>query len=153
MKYTFLIIILSFCLAKAKTQNFSFDSLKVYSVPFNTESVVALNLYHLIANSDSVISHEKNIIQKIYTKLINLKQSIGKNSLSKVRREYKIDGLDVRVLFVFYANGRKILIGISPQLLMFVDKSIYRQKDQNFKRVAKILPALYENLYPKIPDQ
>lgn len=150
MRCNFLILILLICVNKVKAQIFSFDSMKVYSVPFNTESVVSLNMYYLIANGDSVISYENNAIQKIYNELLSLKQKTTKEALRKVRRDYKVDGLNVRALFVFYSKSHKIFIGVSPQLLMFVDRLVYRQKDKDFKDIAKMIKGLYEKLYPKI---
>lgn len=150
MRCKFLILILLVCGNEVKAQTFSFDSLKVYSVPFNTESVVSLNMYYLIANGDSVISYEKNTMQKTYNELLSFKQKTTKEALRKVRRDYKVDGLNVRALFIFYSKSHRIFIGVSPQLLMFVDGLVYRQKDKDFKDIAKMIKGLYENLYPKV---
>ena len=145
-----LIIFITFFIIKedVSAQYFGkFDSVKVYtSQYYGTGS--HLNQYDIMYSGDSVLITNNKIAAQFYNKLYAMKKKSTSYNLKKIRNDFASESMNVRAVFVFYNKLKKTIIGVSPQLLMFIDNTVFEKKNIKLEGIVKPSAQLYKNLFP-----
>jgi hypothetical protein len=128
-------------------QNIEFDSVKVYTETYYGTGP-HLNQYNVMYSGDSVLITDNNIAVQFYNKLYAMKKKSTLSNLKKIRNDFTAEGMNVRAVFVFYKKTEKTFIGISPQLLMFINSRVFEKKDIKLEDMVKPCVELYKNLFP-----
>lgn len=153
MKELIIIIVLAFSSVKNifAQKGFIYDSVKVFSSQFYATSQ-HINQYDILFLGDSLLIIEPKTIQELYNNLISIKDSISIDSLCKIRADFKAETMNVRCVYIFYRSKTKVVIGISPQRLMFINNLVFRKKSIRFEKVITEPKELYKNLFPTKED-
>jgi hypothetical protein len=125
-----------------------FDSLKVYSMSYYSESAIKIDASLLMAQGDTTVITDTAIVNKIFNALLNMKKETSSKYLRKLRKNFAKYSIDVRAVFVFYNNRSQNTIGISHQSLMFIDNEVFEKKDVKLEDIVKPSAELYKNLFP-----
>jgi hypothetical protein len=124
-----------------------FDSVKVYTSSFYGTGP-HLNKYDIMYSGDSVLITDSQIINQFYEKLIGMKKLTRVNKLKKLRQDFTSISMNVRAVFVFYNGQNKIIIGVSPQSLIFFDHLVFETNDNKLEDIVKSSNQIYKNLFP-----
>lgn len=147
------IILISIALFSIKNETLAqyqikFDSLKVYSMSYYSESAIKIDASLLMAQGDTTLITDTTIINKIYRGLLSMKKRTSNEHLRTVRKNFSKYSVDVRAVFVFYSKLTQKTIGISRQSFMVIDGAVFIKKDIELEGVVKPSVELYKNLFP-----
>ena len=146
-KYILVALTLIFCCMMQATvaqESRRYDSLKVFYVGFRTTHVISIDASYLSSGyGDSIKFFNKKELGKLYTSLLSMKKRISEKGLKNIRRRYPAGGLDLRMLFEFYSEGKRYPVGIARTSLMFVDDDVFVYE----RRKLNEIKVFSENLY------
>lgn len=147
-----LLIIIFFNYQPSFGQIKSFDSVKLFTFPFYSESPIRRDYFSVIAAGDTAIEKSKETSTRLYNNLIGLIKKNNSSEQKQLRKEDKNYTINVNVVFIFYKGNKQTFIGLSPQQMMFVDKLLYFRN--NKKVESTILPILkfYKLIFPTRGD-
>ncbi len=125
-----------------------FDSLKVYSMSYYSESAIKIDASLLMAQGDTIVITDTAIVNKIFNDLLNMKKWMSCKRIRKLRKNLTKYSIDVRAVFVFYNSRSQNTIGISHQSLMFINNEVFEKKGIGLEDIVKPSVELYKNLFP-----
>ncbi len=130
------------------SQNVIIDSVKVFCMPFFSESVYRIDRSNIFMYADSIIIKNDTICKKLY---INLKHLVKKESLKdlqNLRKDFRPNSINIRALFIFFQQSNAIVIGVSPQPMIFIDNLLYSRNDKKFETAVLPSKDLYDIFFP-----
>jgi hypothetical protein len=140
-------IVLLFTKNNVLGQIIQFDSVKVYTnTYYGTE--LHLNQNNLLYGGDSVLITDIKMTEQFFIKLSAMKGKSTLSKLKKIRKDFTSTSINVRAVFVFYKKSERIIIGISPQPLMFINNIVFEKRDIKLEHIVKPSTQLYKNLFP-----
>ncbi len=144
-----LIILLTILTQVVKSQTLEFDSLKVYSKSFYSESPIRIDKFYLMVTGDSATIYDKEVIRKLNLNLKNLvNNKNSKRSLKRLRMVYKPDLIDVRTVFLFFKGTQVESIGISPHSMIFINDLLFERNDRSVEDAIANSKKIYEMMFP-----
>lgn len=150
MKNLIILVIVFFVIKEDVSAQCSakFDSLRVYSMSYYSESAIKIDASLLMTQGDTTVITDTAIINRIFNGLLRMKRKTSHGYLRKLRKNFEKYSIDVRAVFVFYNSLSQKSIGISHQSLMFIDNEVFEKKDIGLEDIVKPSVALYKNLFP-----
>jgi hypothetical protein len=145
-------LLLFLIVLKGVSQSNQFDSVRVYSMPYYSLSIVSVNASLLMAQGDTTLITDKKLSDKIFIDLSAMKETNSNRSLKKLRQDFGKFSIDVRAVFVFYKGLNEMIIGISNHSLMFIDDLVFKKKDKRLEDIVKPSSQLYKSLFPTLED-
>lgn len=133
------------------SQTSKFDSVKVYCLPYNSENVIKIDQSYLPFVGDSLLIKNTGEASRLFEEVIKMRKPSQKKVLKKLRHDFNYAGLNIRALFIFYEKGKEVVIGISPQPLIFIDSVIYEKSNYELKTAISSFPDILKLLFPCYP--
>lgn len=142
------ILVLIFCKSTSSYSqiNENYDSLCVYYVKYTSTFPTFLSENYLKTMGDSLVFAGGKKISKLQFDLSTMKKKTTVEKLNKIRKQFSLSSIDIRILFEFYYKGKlKQKIGVSYLPLMFINNSVFECDNKKLKSISLFSENLYQN--------